>query len=236
MKNTKACPKCGERIFNAGGCDQFFCTQCKTVFNWKTLDIVTTGAMHNPHYLEWKRQGGKLQREVNDIDCGGIPYQVNFFDPSNTKATRIFNEIIRILNHIQDYKLRPLVEPNNSDIRRMYLNNHITDDAFKQKIQQRYKKYLYDSDIQKIYSMFTTTASDILRNVSENEFSPLEQANDLEEFLKLCNYANDCISSITASYNYTTKDDILTLYRYSNTGTKIYEELKNIINNVSQLR
>lgn len=54
-RSSKPCPRCGAMIHKISGCDQMFCTQCKCVFSWATLKV-QNGVMHNPHYLEWRRQ------------------------------------------------------------------------------------------------------------------------------------------------------------------------------------
>ena len=73
-KTTKACPSCASRVFKIVGCDQMWCTQCKTTFSWTTGQI-EKGAIHNPHYYQWLRTQNdqNIQREPGDVFCGGGP-------------------------------------------------------------------------------------------------------------------------------------------------------------------
>ena len=61
-REARACPKCGVSICKIEGCDQMWCTQCNTGFNWRTGKMAE-GPVHNPHYFEWLRSQG---REITD--------------------------------------------------------------------------------------------------------------------------------------------------------------------------
>ena len=71
-KECKNCPKCAAPIYKIDGCNQMWCVECKTAFDWKTNEIITGGYFHNPHYYEWLRQnnnGREIPRNPNDNLC-----------------------------------------------------------------------------------------------------------------------------------------------------------------------
>ena len=71
-KDSKPCPQCQSLIFKIDGCNQMWCTQCHTGFDWRTGRVEKH--VHNPHYFEWQRQnnGGVAPRDQHDVECGRI--------------------------------------------------------------------------------------------------------------------------------------------------------------------
>jgi hypothetical protein len=70
-KDTKPCPQCGTGIFKIDGCDQMWCTECRTAFNWRTGNL-ETGHFHNPHYFEYQRRMGSDVRNILDMPCNAL--------------------------------------------------------------------------------------------------------------------------------------------------------------------
>lgn len=92
-KDTKTCPTCGTGIFRISGCNQIFCTECHTSFCWVTGQIETK-ILHNPHYFDFIKQGGKIQeRNINEVRCG----------------REIDHMFITMLVHVQK-KAQPLID------------------------------------------------------------------------------------------------------------------------------
>lgn len=68
-KDSKPCPVCNTRIQKIEGCNQMFCTNCSSGFDYSTLQQLNTNHFfHNPHYSEFLRTKG-IERN-NGNACG----------------------------------------------------------------------------------------------------------------------------------------------------------------------
>jgi hypothetical protein len=204
IKESKGCPKCGQRISKIDGCDQMWCTDCHTAFSWSTGQIVN-GVVHNPHYYEFLRQAGNgvAPRNIGDVPCGGIPPYNRIFrlikDSEHSKAVLSFH---RITAEIQDqriaqYQGRFRVE-DNGDLGVKYLMKEISKDDMKAELVKRETKRLKQNAIRAVLEMFVTTSTILLNALVDTE-SPLSErlAICVESFTTLRTYVNDALMNIS---------------------------------------
>lgn len=134
-EDTKPCPVCATQIHRTEGCPQMWCPPCKTAFDWNT-GMIETGTIHNPHAVEWMREHGTLERDINDVPCGGL-LEINRFvmlDDYDRDFLDRIDPIHRIIAEI-DYKLQQntLKDPFR-EFRLAYVQKHICESTWKQKI------------------------------------------------------------------------------------------------------
>lgn len=212
-KEAKLCPKCAAPICKVSGCDQIWCTQCHTAFNWKTRKIVS-GVIHNPHYYEWMRQNGDGQRrEIRDIPCGGLPDSytvirhvdklIGSLVPMDMRECvdaihRITGEMIDLRTWYRNRNLQ-----DTMDIRVKYLTKEYDDVKFKKMLQMRAKAHEKIQNIDQILDMFIMVISTIFQGVLAMELNVAEPF-DLKAFGKelygICDYFNDSMKKLSTVY------------------------------------
>jgi len=164
-QDSKPCPNCGELIFKIDGCDQIFCTQCHTAFNWRT-GRRETGNIHNPHYFEWLRQNNQeLPQQNVQVLCGREID--NFFVRRISRyqmAPGWMIEMCRNLIHLREVIL-PRYTTNafadNQDLRIAFLRKELTEQDFQVTLQRREKTRLKKQDYFRLFSMLIQCVTDI---------------------------------------------------------------------------
>ena len=192
-KDTRPCPKCGTGIFKIDGCSQMWCVDCKTAFDWNTGEICQ-GVIHNPHYFQWLNESGGWQHEHNpEVNlCDGIvtiaALRTNIPNISHWKSndkTRVLYQYIRVRDH-----LRHVIpgyqntEEAYVNLRVKYLINDITEEEWLQKIKMYLKKHEYNSQIQQIFQMHSTTINELLLELIQHKDckKSMKQLKQLTEY------------------------------------------------------
>ena len=180
-KEAKPCPKCAAAISKIDGCDQMWCTQCKTAFSWKTGQIETT-VVHNPHYYQWMRESGQVIPRAGNIvpnvgDCNVMRLQqwlaarhqaIPKADGEALRKHHLIESAVRNIDHIRYTFLDPFTvgyrdsEAWRRKLRVQRLANEVNDTAMKVELQRAEKAANKQQSWTQLRDMFVAAARDIL--------------------------------------------------------------------------
>jgi len=194
--DSRPCPRCHSLIYKINGCDQMFCTSCHTPFSWRTGKI-ELGRVHNPHYYEYQRQRGQLNREIGDIQCGGMPdqYQLNWTTPE-------IRQFHRGLLEFQQYRLPGYIVGDvnafqlNLTLRVNFMAKVISEATFKNEIYRKDKELAKKREIGMVATTFLQIMSDLYTRLvidRERETFDIELAAAIE-------YSNSLFRDISRVY------------------------------------
>jgi hypothetical protein len=209
-KEAKPCPTCSAQISKIDGCDQMWCTQCKTAFSWRT-GAIETSVIHNPHYFQWMRESGlTLPRQPGDVPCN-IQRELYIHLTSITRTNEITNAqskalflYLNNLNHLYAAELRSrrqtLQELESDEWRRILrvkrMVNAIDDAAWQKALQKKEKAFHKERAMHQLLEMYTSAGYDILAQIMAG--NPVEQI--LEECEKLRIFAQEQAKRIANTY------------------------------------
>ena len=203
-QDTKPCPKCGEMIFKASGCSQMWCTSCHCVFDWNTMQI-DTGVVHNPHYYEYQRRNGTLQRQPGDVPCGGndhIPamwYIDRRLRPVVSEDTiQWIGKAHRLHTHFQ-WAFNFVAQDNdNLKNRKEFMRANISECQFKFRIQKSEKHREKKRDIRNVNEMCSNVLKDLVTQIYESAISESEFKTMVDNLIE---YTNESLRKTKVLYD-----------------------------------
>jgi hypothetical protein len=222
-KEAKPCPKCATMISKIDGCDQMWCTCCKTAFSWCTGQI-ETAIVHNPHYFEYLRRTQQTAAvavaapaALDDHVC--LTREEVLQHANQQFAIYRYGEVlsvlhvslshwIQVLGHVMMAHLRHIQrdidneERNNEKekhkLRVMRLVKEIDDAGWRVRLQRYEKAHKKARCIRDVYDMFVTAGCDLLRQAMLAG-ADLEQI--LTQFQTLGDYTNEQLTAIGKRFN-----------------------------------
>lgn len=203
----------------ARNCDQMWCTQCNTAFNWRTGRIEQV--VHNPHYFEWlRRNGNTVPRAAGDNPCQHNDLNHRSYigvqellrgrhreHPGSKDCEERLSRVIRNIIHMRYVIMNGYAAQNrvirNEGLRIRYMRNLITEEHFKITLQREEKKEEKKREIRNVMDILHTTCTDIilrfmehLRTCEAGKWEP----TILGEIDPIVNYANDCFREVSRVY------------------------------------
>ena len=216
--DTKPCPTCKTGIFKIDGCDQMWCTQCKTAFSWKTGKIETK--IHNPHYFQYLRTTGgeqPLERNPQEVLCGReidrhfiyrLSSLLNKKGPMQSIQEHVL-DVCRFIIHINQVEIPRYTNDGareNEKLRVNYMRNKIDETSFKKELHKKQKLHEKNKEICDLFVMFNHTTTDIIYRYQDalSKAISISQVDDtfdiIEEIQPLVKYVNECFTSISTTY------------------------------------
>lgn len=206
-RDTKPCPKCASMIHKIDGCNQIWCTQCHTAFDWHT-GFIESGRIHNPHYYQWLRAQsttGQIPRVPGDME-GGCPvieegrlptaWHLHERLPRNNPSYDNLMTWHRTAQHVQESEIRYLrrmlqrpVERENVDLRIRFLVGEISSEHWKSALVRREKQKARHVETLQIYELFLAVAIDAFRALVVMEYTPSQCCEGLRAVSRHVNTA-----------------------------------------------
>lgn len=216
-QDSKPCPSCGVRIHIYEGCNQAWCTQCNTAFNWRTLKLIRSGFFHNPHFAEWQVRNGGSGLPVNNFRGNGANNQcVNFNDINRRVLTELANEhsnaelslisrrfrgFLIAANQIMDTE----VDRRDNEfvtkmrtLRTRFLMNELDEDEFRTHIQRVDKAHQKRGELASVMEMYGTVARETLSRWARSEEISIRECE--ETLNALYAYTKESVKNIHKWY------------------------------------
>jgi hypothetical protein len=211
-EDCKPCPQCRVLIHKVDGCNQMFCTKCKTVFDWESCRI-TNGAVHNPHYLEWvmKDPNGEADRlNRSRYERCRNPASIGIRHPvlRDIREQLNFFEFRHLTNH--NSNLYKKAHPKFDTARLAFLGGNVKEEEFKVQNYGRYMDQLTFGEFYDIFNTFITSVRDMVINFAEEtqdsqEIPDRKWKKFIDQSRNFVIYTNRCLKAYIIKYKITKK-------------------------------
>jgi hypothetical protein len=190
-KSTRNCPNCHVPIYKSSGCDQMWCVNCQTAFNWKTGEI-EKGVIHNPEYFEFLRSRGLETRNPHEQRCGGLPRFNEVYFNTRTRLesefiTSYYEQLAHLRNDTMARLPTALDNQSNLNLRIDYMLREITEEEFKRTLYQREKDRDKNLEYRQLLETYVAVGEELFRQYQRNYINikfMAEQQHEIESIIE----------------------------------------------------
>jgi len=197
--DSTSCPGCGISISRIYGCNEMYCTDCGTPFNYHTGKILTS-EFHNPNERNWSRNKSKgiVSKQSDHYQCRLLAYLPDgiFDNPDQMEAAK--NMIDGIL-HIQDQMLSKMAYQAETAFmknRVRYILGQQNEKAWTTQIWRIERKNNHMQEVRTIFQTLIDISHDMRVTVSDKEPGVW-----LYEIKIILENARTALSEVATEYN-----------------------------------
>ena len=208
MKNITQCPNCKEVINRSAGCNDMYCTKCKTHFNFRTKK--ETNYRHNPH-APVRNINNDINEPNNFIDRSKFFLSINIHKEMNIKLQN-FNDCI--------LKLKSFREKNYKESDKHLSNNvKLFDKLVENEMNKRFNNNISRGHLRNFFG-----SNYNLPLIQNDRLTEIERSLGITERNLLKDIESDSILDILEIKNNNDKMNILSALKSKN-----YNLVNNII-------
>ena len=156
-KDSVKCPSCEAYIYKIHGCNQMWCTNCNTAFDWKTQKILDIKNFHNPHYIEFIKSGKKVIPRCEEDSLAHV---------NNKEVRHIREHLSELYASINNGFINIREETLLTSLR--YINNEISVDKYKNKLQRLDKLENKQQNIQELNEILIIQTTEIFNTYKDD--------------------------------------------------------------------
>jgi hypothetical protein len=205
-RETKPCPKCTANIYKTEGCDDMYCTHCRTYFSWTSGRITRSNS--NGHYLHLEQFARNVTVEDQDerTGCSGEGFSLNEDRiPLESVASMGFpkdlvgalyedSNVVRLAKRIRYH--HPTVHRETEEayqkLQVSYLLGEIDYNHWSSRVYALHRKKQLSLLYSEILSLYLSTVDELQRKLYERR-DPRAVRTELTNLIELCNASFDSI-------------------------------------------
>lgn len=186
-EDTKPCPQCATPIHKISGCRQMWCPQCHIHYDYYTGKR-DTGALHNPHGLEFLRKGAKqLNHNCQNINHGQVDNIYSMLHKSKLTPD-LYLKMNSILTFVGSFN--PIFRHVDNDVNiGLYLLGELTEKEFEDRVFRKYRDKLRTDMINNIHRTYSSIFAERINEVYTRLYALRQKKTPIQD--------SDVISFIT---------------------------------------